>query len=123
MLRNYLGEVVIGAYEARRLASRLAFTASPSLGYTDLDAEIHVSAGYPYSASMTYECGSVCIFRYGHGFLTWPTSHTLPPITHATPTRSESTHVRNPSSGMHTVRPEFTPTPALVPTPRQVRGM
>ncbi len=45
VLRNYLGEVVIGAYEARRLASRLAFTSSPGLGYTDLDAEIHVSVG------------------------------------------------------------------------------
>ncbi|EFJ41837.1 hypothetical protein VOLCADRAFT_98099 [Volvox carteri f. nagariensis] len=44
VLRNYLGEVLIGCYEARRLAARLAFTASPSLGFTDIDAEQQVCA-------------------------------------------------------------------------------
>ncbi|GIM07841.1 hypothetical protein Vretimale_11907 [Volvox reticuliferus] len=44
VLRNYLGEVLIGCYEARRLAARLTFTASPSLGFTDIDAEQQVCA-------------------------------------------------------------------------------
>ncbi|GIL60073.1 hypothetical protein Vafri_14736 [Volvox africanus] len=44
VLRNYLGELLIGCYEARRLAARLTFTASPSLGFTDIDAEQQVCA-------------------------------------------------------------------------------
>ncbi|GLC77083.1 hypothetical protein PLESTF_001882400 [Pleodorina starrii] len=44
VLRNYLGEVLIGCYEARRLAARLTFTASPALGFTDIDAEQQVCA-------------------------------------------------------------------------------
>ncbi|KAG2432243.1 hypothetical protein HXX76_009162 [Chlamydomonas incerta] len=42
VLRNYLGELVICCYEARRLAARLTFTASPSLGFTDIDADQQV---------------------------------------------------------------------------------
>ncbi|KAG2446977.1 hypothetical protein HYH02_008131 [Chlamydomonas schloesseri] len=42
VLRNYLGELLIGCYEARRLAARLTFTSSPSLGFTDIDADQQV---------------------------------------------------------------------------------
>ncbi|GFR45082.1 hypothetical protein Agub_g6457, partial [Astrephomene gubernaculifera] len=42
VLRNYLGELLIGCYESRRLAARLTLTAAPGLDMTDIDAEQQV---------------------------------------------------------------------------------